>query len=103
MLPNNNISVNIKNLQVVNGQHNVVQLLLSNKAEVKTRDVNGKTVLHLAAACGYLKCLQLIVKYMDEDDILSKDNQGCTVLHWACYHGKNLLTYRILITNHESL
>ncbi|XP_030749052.1 serine/threonine-protein phosphatase 6 regulatory ankyrin repeat subunit A-like isoform X1 [Sitophilus oryzae] len=72
---------------VVNGQHDVVQLLLVNKAEVKTRDVNGKTVLHLAAACGHLKCLQLITDYMEEGDILSRDNQDCTVLHWACYHG----------------
>ncbi|XP_050311619.1 serine/threonine-protein phosphatase 6 regulatory ankyrin repeat subunit A-like isoform X1 [Anthonomus grandis grandis] len=72
---------------VVNGQHHVVQLLLSHSAEVTTRDVNGKTALHLAAACGHLSCLQLLMEYMKEEDIISKDNQECSVLHWACYHG----------------
>lgn len=66
-----------------------MQLLLSNNAEVKTRDVNGKTVLHLAAACGHLNCLQLIMEYMETTDVLSKDKQDCTVLHWACYHGSS--------------
>ncbi|ENN75031.1 hypothetical protein YQE_08346, partial [Dendroctonus ponderosae] len=56
-------------------------------AEVSARDVNGKTVLHLAGACGHLTCLQLILQYMKEADVVSKDNQDCTVLHWACYHG----------------
>ncbi|CAH1131964.1 unnamed protein product [Ceutorhynchus assimilis] len=84
---------------VVNGQYDVVQLLLSNKAEVKTRDVNGKTVLHLAAACGHLTCLLLIMDYMSKDDILSKDNQDCTVLHWACYHGHDQCVEHLLAKN----
>ncbi|ERL95770.1 hypothetical protein D910_00266 [Dendroctonus ponderosae] len=73
--------------RVVNGQDDIVQLLLASNAEVSARDVNGKTVLHLAGACGHLTCLQLILQYMKEADVVSRDNQDCTVLHWACYHG----------------
>ncbi|CAG9861443.1 unnamed protein product [Phyllotreta striolata] len=72
---------------VVSGQDGVVQLLLSNNAKVQTTDVNGKTVLHLAAACGQFNCMQMILKYMTEDQVRAKDKQQCSALHWACYHG----------------
>lgn len=73
--------------KVVNGQNSIVELLLSNNAQVKTTDVNGKTVLHLAAACGHLICMQMIMSYMTEEEIQAKDKQECTALHWACYNG----------------
>lgn len=74
---------------MVNGQNSIVQLLLSNNAQVRTTDINGKTVLHLAAACGHLVCMQMIMSYMTEEEIQAKDKQECTALHWACYNGKS--------------
>ncbi|XP_028130015.2 serine/threonine-protein phosphatase 6 regulatory ankyrin repeat subunit A-like isoform X1 [Diabrotica virgifera virgifera] len=72
---------------VVSGQDGVVQLLLSSNAKVETTDINGKTVLHLAAACGHLNCMHMILNYMTEEQIIAKDKQQCTALHWACYNG----------------
>ncbi|XP_057659011.1 serine/threonine-protein phosphatase 6 regulatory ankyrin repeat subunit A-like isoform X2 [Diorhabda carinulata] len=72
---------------VVSGQDGVVELLLSSNATVQTTDINGKTVLHLAAACGHLNCMQMILNYMSEEQVRAKDKQECTALHWACYHG----------------
>lgn len=71
----------------MNGQNSIVQLLLSSNAKVNATDVNGKTVLHLAAACGHSVCMQMIMAYMTEDEVRAKDNQQCTALHWACYNG----------------
>nr|CAI5819030.1 unnamed protein product [Callosobruchus analis] len=62
---------------VVNGQNSIVQLLLSNNANVQRSDVNGKTVLHLAAACGHLTCMQMIMSCMTDEEIRAEDNQFC--------------------------
>lgn len=92
--------------------HQLVELLLSNGAQVAIQDTNGKTPLHLAAACGrfiYLyQQLKPIVMYSSNssghfcrgnalaslvkanpDAATIKDDQGCTVLHWACYNGNS--------------
>lgn len=61
---------------------------MSHNAKVTTTDVNGKTVLHLAAACGRVECMHFLMDYMTEEQIKAKDNQQCTALHWACYNGK---------------
>lgn len=65
----------------------MVQLLLSNNAKVNVVDCYGKTVFHLAAACGHLVCLQTILGYLTENDYSMLDNQSCSALHWACYNG----------------
>lgn len=66
----------------------MVQLLLSNNAKANCVDIYGKSVLHLAAACGHLVCLQTILGYLTEKDTVVLDNQECSALHWACYNGK---------------
>lgn len=76
-------------LKVVSGQHMTVQFLLEYGAKVNNVDVNGKNVLHLAAACGHYSCLQLILSNMSKKDAQVMDNQQCTALHWACYNGTN--------------
>lgn len=72
------------------GQHATVQLLLVEGAKVALRDVNGKTVLHLAAACGNFECLRAVYGKMSEEEVKILDNNGCGVLHWACYTGRLL-------------
>jgi serine/threonine-protein phosphatase 6 regulatory ankyrin repeat subunit A len=68
----------------------MVQLLLTNNAKVDSVDVHGKSVLHLAAACGHLVCLQTILAYLTEKDISLLDGQECSALHWACYNGQSV-------------
>lgn len=75
-------------VQVVAGQNGIVQLLIAEGAKVGIRDVHGKTVLHLAAACGHTTCLQTVHSYMSGDEAATLDNQQCSTLHWACYVGK---------------
>ncbi|XP_018318975.1 uncharacterized protein LOC108732588 isoform X2 [Agrilus planipennis] len=72
---------------VVNSQNNAVQLLISKGADLKQVDVNGKTVFHLAAACGNLPCLKTVVCYTDPNVLTLLDKQDCSALHWACYNG----------------
>lgn len=74
------------------GHNGIVQLLISKGANVGTLDVHGKTVLHLAAVCGHLGCLQTVCSYMKEEQASVLDNQSCTALHWTCYIGKSLYT-----------
>lgn len=74
-------------MQVVTGQNNIAQLLITKGANIETSDVNGKTVLHLAAACGHFPCLQTVLNYMSEETATKVDNQNCTALHWAAYNG----------------
>ncbi|KAF5291783.1 hypothetical protein FQA39_LY14271 [Lamprigera yunnana] len=72
---------------VVNLQHDSVKLLILCGAKINSTDVHGKTILHLAAACGNLESMQIILKYMNENDATRLDNQQLTALHWACYSG----------------
>lgn len=68
----------------------MTQLLISKDADVEKADVHGKTVLHLAAACGQFACLQTILHFMSNAVAVQLDNQSCSALHWAAYNG-NLL------------
>lgn len=80
--------------QVVTGQNSVVQLLISKGADVEKADIHGKTVLHLAAACGHFACLQTILNVMSENAAVKFDKQNCTALHWAAYNGnQNCVEY----------
>jgi ankyrin repeat protein len=44
----------------------------------------------LAAACGHLSCLATLLSNTSDDVSELQDSQGCTVLHWACYNGKDM-------------
>ena len=60
-----------------------VQALVDNGAALDTRDVHGRTPLHLACIVGY----QYLIGSLDTEQIsfLSiKDNNGCTPLYYAC-------------------
>lgn len=64
-----------------------MQLLISQGAKVSIQDVNGKSVLHLAAGCGHLLSLQMIFAHLEPIQALILDNQDCSALHWACHSG----------------
>lgn len=68
---------------------NAVQTLIAHGAKVNLVDIHGKTVLHLAAACGNLFAMKMISKQMKVSEATALDNQDLTALHWACYNGKS--------------
>ncbi|KAG8039491.1 hypothetical protein G9C98_008134 [Cotesia typhae] len=63
----------------------VLDQLLRHGARVSVQDNSGKTPVHLAAAAGGLYALENLLK-ADPSAVSLKDDQGCTVLHWACYN-----------------
>ncbi|XP_076293144.1 uncharacterized protein LOC143215159 isoform X1 [Lasioglossum baleicum] len=69
------------------------KLLLSHGAKVAIQDTNGKTPLHLAAACGRISHFRRVIALAemvraDPAAATLRDDQDCTVLHWACYNGQ---------------
>lgn len=117
---------------VINERDNqLVKLLLKHGARVAVQDANGKTPLHLAAACGRSEklrfyeiflshlqnCMSLHSDFLfsrlyalaalvqaDPTAAALKDDQGCTVLHWACYNGNsNCVEYLLNHNVYDSL
>jgi len=76
---------------VVFGHQEITELLLTQGADMMFQDLNGKTSLHLAAACGHTQCCRAILDHCKggQCDLLAnmQDFQGCTPLHWACHNG----------------
>ena len=52
--------------------------------DLDVRDKNGQTPLHLAAARGKTKCIQLLLD--NKADSNAQDKNGCTPLHIAYFH-----------------
>ena len=48
----------------------------------------GKTVLHIAAAEGYLKICEVLIEYGSGIDVNLQDSEGKTPLHIACIHNE---------------
>ena len=44
------------------GHHEVARRLLENRADPLIYDKSGSTVLHIAAACGYVDCIHAILQ-----------------------------------------
>lgn len=63
---------------VINGHHEVVEVLLSFDVDVNCRshDQPNYTPLHFAASKGHLNCAKVLLKY--HADITAKDTQGNT-------------------------
>ena len=71
------------------GQKECVEALLQRGASVCVRDVRGRTPVHLAAACGRLGALGVLLQAASAYHAPTQltDSQGYTPLHWACYNG----------------
>jgi ankyrin repeat protein len=59
----------------------VVELLLENKTSINSRDLEGKTALHVASSSGKVEAVDLLLR--NEADISTKDDKGNTALHAA--------------------
>ena len=66
-----------------------MEALLQRGASVCVRDVRGRTPVHLAAACGRVGVLGVLLQAASSYHAPTQltDNQGYTPLHWACYNG----------------
>lgn len=65
-----------------NGQHDALRLLTADyHADKDIRLENGSSALHLAAAHGYPKCIDVCLEA--GLDIDTQNNDGMTALHWA--------------------
>ncbi|CAM9256179.1 unnamed protein product [Ascophyllum nodosum] len=68
------------------GQSEVVDALVSWKADVKSTDMMGRTALHHAAKCGNVgTCMRLLEH---SAPLNAKDSVGCTPLHMAARYNK---------------
>jgi TonB family protein len=73
-----------------NGHKEVVELLLSNKAETNAKNNKGETPLHLAALKGKKDIAELLLD--NRADVNAKDNEGLTPLNLAAQKGNDDVT-----------
>lgn len=70
-----------------------MEALLQRGASVCVRDIQGRSPLHLASACGRVGALGALLQATSTSHTHTHltDNQGYTPLHWACYNGTETL------------
>src|ERR1035438_1825728 len=76
---NDNYGCTPLHLAVFSGHKEVVELLLTNKADVNAKSTNGLTPLHVAAVQGYKEVAELLLA--SKADVKAKDNYGKMPLH----------------------
>lgn len=64
-----------------------MEALLQRGANVCVKDIQGRSPLHLASACGRVGALGALLQASSTSQAHLTDNQGYTPLHWACYNG----------------
>uniref|UniRef100_A0A8C8UGM1 Ankyrin repeat domain-containing protein 7 n=1 Tax=Peromyscus maniculatus bairdii TaxID=230844 RepID=A0A8C8UGM1_PERMB len=84
----------------VYGHPEVVAFLVENSCEISPKDIKDATPLIKAAQCRQTECLDILLKYGADPDII--DCRGNTALHYAVYNGDvktaaKLLEYRASI------
>jgi len=72
-------------LSVCNNHYHIVEYLVSNGADINSRDNCRITTLHNSAQYGYLKMTQFLVDH--GADINSKDFESNTPLHYSSKYG----------------
>lgn len=74
--------------------------LLSHNATALTKDVQGRTALHLAASSGHAEVLSRMLSAADHANLHHPitDCHGFSPAHWAAYHGEalTLALWRVL-------
>lgn len=81
-------------------------VLLEHKASALSRDGQGSTPLHYAAAGGHTKILASLVQAAMATDPQDKllDNKQYTPLHWAAYKGlRSCFKHEKMASDHRVL
>lgn len=81
------------------GKTDVVEYLISKKAQANTADVNGITPLHDAAKAGNVEIVKLLLA--EGVPVNSRDNQKRTPLHEACTSNSALVVTALLAAKAE--
>jgi ankyrin repeat protein len=77
----NNMSKKILNIAALNGDLEIIKLLISNGADVNVADDSGKTPLHFASRQGHTDVVELLIENYAIVKFISDDNS--TPLHEA--------------------
>lgn len=83
-------------LAAANGHNDVVELLLTNKADVNATDDSGRTPLHLAVTNGNTDTVKLLLA--NQAKINTRDIYGTTPLHYAADKG-HLEVVKLLLSS----
>jgi ankyrin repeat protein len=79
-----------------NGNVDIINVLLENKADLNAKGDNGKTSLTIALRRNNLQTAQLLIE--KGADINTRDDKGVTPLMWASYEGR-LETVKFILKN----
>jgi len=74
----------------MNGQNEVAEFLLANKADLNIKDCGGQTPLHMAVQGGYKDMVELLLA--NGADVNARDKNGRTPLHMANHHNGRVIS-----------
>lgn len=81
---------------VCNGTHTDMQLLISQGADVNKKDVDGNSLVYIAAIKGYLDVLKILVSHSANVEI--GDVNGCKPIYAAVLHNQmNVVKYLVQV------
>ncbi|KAM4018902.1 LOW QUALITY PROTEIN: inversin [Anomaloglossus baeobatrachus] len=70
------------------GNHRLLKLLLSRRADCTHRDLRDITALHLSTRHQDTRCLALLLKHTPPGQVDAQDQRKQTALHWSAYYNR---------------
>ena len=83
---------------VQNGNFELFQLLIQNKADVYCTSKDNTNCLHIAASGGHIDICKEILRTCNKFDINAANDNGWTALHYGVHNG-NFELFQLLIQN----
>ncbi|KAJ5668547.1 uncharacterized protein N7477_007117 [Penicillium maclennaniae] len=81
---------------VILDDEEMISVLLAHVADVKARDNDGRTPLHLAAALGHERAGRLLLMHGAAATLLMVDGHGMTAMHLAVQNGQTRMVKALL-------